>query len=87
MKTLHVAWCVVIAALYAGAQDVSLKFEVASVKPNTARSGSSIGGMTQGDRFIATNVTLVQLLRTAYGVQEFQIAGQPAWAGSDRYDI
>lgn len=64
-----------------------LRFEVASVKSNDSASGISNGGGVRGDRFTATNVTVVQLLRSAYGVQEFQIADQPGWAGIDRFDI
>src|SRR5437773_6864089 len=69
------------------AQNPRLTFEVASVKPNNTRSGSSVSGGNQGDRFYSTNVTLTQLVRSAYGVQEFQISGQPGWSDSDRFDI
>jgi uncharacterized protein (TIGR03435 family) len=43
--------------------------------------------LVRGDRFTSTNVTLIQLLRIAYGVQEFQIAEQPGWAGTERFDV
>jgi uncharacterized protein (TIGR03435 family) len=38
-------------------------------------------------RYIATNVTLSQLVRDAYGVQEFQIANQPGWFDAERFDV
>jgi uncharacterized protein (TIGR03435 family) len=62
-------------------------FEVASVKANTSgeRFGS-LGALT-GGRFNATNVTLEWLLKTAYHVEPFQIAGVPAWGNSERFDI
>jgi uncharacterized protein (TIGR03435 family) len=47
----------------------------------------SLGGNVKGDRFTATNVTLIQLLQNAYNIQEFQISGHPDWAGTDRYDV
>jgi uncharacterized protein (TIGR03435 family) len=76
--------CVSLGAI---AQNARLEFEVASLKPNKSGSGSAISGLLQGDRFSSTNVTLSQMVRTAYGVQEFQIAGQPGWFDSERFDI
>jgi uncharacterized protein (TIGR03435 family) len=32
-------------------------------------------------------VSLLSLLRTAYAVQEFQLAGYPAWAETDKFDV
>ncbi len=36
---------------------------------------------------VATNVTLLILLRWAYNVAQFQIVGEPGWASTDTYDI
>ena len=69
------------------AQNASPAFEVASVKPNDSGTTIANAGRVIGERFTATNVTVVQLLRSAYGVQEYQITGQPGWAGIDRFDI
>jgi uncharacterized protein (TIGR03435 family) len=79
------AWLLV--AVAAAAQDARPAFEVASIKPNDSNSGVSNGGRLTGDRFTATNVTVVQMLRNAYGIQEFQIQGGPGWVGIDRFDI
>jgi len=86
MRALLVGVCVSL-AVAVQAQNALPAFEVASVKPNNSGDPVSNGGRVIGDRFTATNVTVVQLLRSAYGVQEFQIAGQPGWAGIDRFDI
>jgi uncharacterized protein (TIGR03435 family) len=40
-----------------------------------------------GGRVSATNVTLGQLVRGAYGIQESQILGKPDWFDSARWDI
>jgi hypothetical protein len=45
------------------------QFEVASVKPNKSGSRGG-GGLRQGDRFVATNVTLRMLLQFAYRPQD-----------------
>lgn len=62
-------------------------FEVASVKPNKTGDGRIMFGLQPGGRFNATNVTLRMLLRQAFNVQEFQIAGGPEWMASDRFDV
>ena len=64
-------------------------FEVSSVKPN--KSGPNAGPMSSaGTRFVATNVTLRELVTYAYRQPEdqaLQIIGAPNWANSDRFDI
>jgi uncharacterized protein (TIGR03435 family) len=70
------------------------EFEAASIKPNNSTApGRRIG--IPGDRFIATNEPLWQLIATAYGAPGFlpqllanyQISGGPKWINSDRFDI
>lgn len=72
----------------------SLAFEAASIKPNNSTwPGRSIG--VPGDRFIATNEPLSQLIAVAYGVPgplpqplaKDQISGGPNWINSDRFDV
>jgi uncharacterized protein (TIGR03435 family) len=62
-------------------------FEVASVKPNTSGDLRVMFGMRPGGRFTATNVPLRELIRMAYGLQNFQIQGGPDWLGSERFDV
>jgi uncharacterized protein (TIGR03435 family) len=61
-------------------------FEVASIKPNKSSDVLSSAAL-QGGRFTATNITLRELIRVAYDVQNAQIAGGPSWIGSERFDI
>ena len=63
-----------------------LAFEVASIKPNSSGDGR-VMMQNQPGRFMATNVTLRQLIRNAYQLQDFQITGGPGWMASDRFDI
>jgi uncharacterized protein (TIGR03435 family) len=62
-------------------------FEAASVKRNA--SGDAGGAMRTepGGRFVCTNSTLRALLRYAWNVRDFQIAGAPEWFEADRYDV
>jgi bla regulator protein blaR1 len=68
----------------------------ASIKPNkndTPMAGFNIKGksfsavMFKPDRFMATNFTLHQLIRLAYGVQDSQILSGPNWLNSAKYDV
>lgn len=75
----------VLAAALVWAESPS--FEVASVKAN--HSGDHMVSLMNapGGRFTAKNVSVKMLIRLAYKVQDFQIAGGPAWIDSERYDI
>jgi uncharacterized protein (TIGR03435 family) len=68
------------------ATTANVRFEVASIKENKSGSQNS-SSRTAGERYSGTNVSLIGLLRTAYAVQEFQIAGYPAWAETDKFDV
>ena len=70
----------------AGAASQRPAFEVASIKPNHSGLRSGSFGWT-GDRFIATNIPLKNLIEYAYRVKGFQLSGDPSWAGSEGYDI
>ena len=62
-------------------------FEVASVRPNTSGDGRVMMSIQPGGRFTATGVPLRQLIRNAYGIQDFQIVDAPGWVADARYDI
>lgn len=82
-----------VAALagHPGAQepDPSLAFEVASVKPGSARTGGPMmmGMRPQGERFTATNVPLATLVSLAHQVKINQLIGVPEWAKDEHFDI
>jgi hypothetical protein len=62
-------------------------YEVASVKPNKSGDMGIRIGIAPGGRFTVTNASLVDILRTAFGIQNFQVVGGPDWIDSDRFDI
>ena len=63
------------------------EFEVASVKPTATQDGSLAVHFPPGGRFSIRNLTLKQLLQTAYAVQAYQISGGPGWITSAGFDI
>jgi len=61
-------------------------FEVASIKPSGPDyQGMFVQGQPGGVRI--RGATLKALVATAYNVRVFEIAGAPAWAGADPFDI
>lgn len=66
-------------------------FDVASVKPNTSGNSGRVLSPVPGGRFVATNVTLRQLVAFAFGVPnshfEMIVIGGPDWIDADRFDV
>lgn len=67
------------------AQD--LVFEVASVKPAAPNQQDRGFVIQPGDKLRAYNMSLLRLMMTAYGVEQFQITGGPEWIRSLAWDI
>jgi uncharacterized protein (TIGR03435 family) len=66
--------------------DATPGFEVATIKPSTSgRPGKGIG--FRGRHFTTVNFNVNDLIGMAYGLQDKQIVGGPAWFGSELYDI
>jgi uncharacterized protein (TIGR03435 family) len=63
------------------------RFDVASVKPNHSGAAESSSIVIPGGRYSATNVTVRQLVKSAYGLHDDQIVGGPDWIDKDRFDI
>jgi uncharacterized protein (TIGR03435 family) len=62
-------------------------FEVASIKPSRNPSADSNLDSAPGGRLTATNITVRELIRLAYGVKDYQIEHAPGWLEGERYDI
>jgi uncharacterized protein (TIGR03435 family) len=82
---------VVIGNLATPIASFAQQFEVATIKPtpedNAGNGQPSITMFLPGGGFHRTNSTLKQLVRIAYGVQDFQVSGGPNWADGDRFDV
>ncbi len=99
MTSTHRSWLVIGAGLllvpfavgFMSAQTQSTgdqpKFEVASVRENTAGDGKVMFGIQPGGRFTTVNVPLSNLITQAYGLQRSQLVGGPDWMESARFDI
>jgi uncharacterized protein (TIGR03435 family) len=63
------------------------RVEAATIKLNTTGRARITFGIQPDGRFTATNIPLRDLIRIAYGFQNFQIVGGPDWIQRDRFDI
>ena len=63
------------------------KFEVATIKRNVSGASGAEDVFQPDGRYRALNMRLRDLVATAYRVRGFQVAGGPAWAASERFDI
>ena len=63
-------------------------FEVATLKISAAH-GSGVTAMSPygTERFTVTNASADLLVQIAFGVQPYQIVGEPAWFESELYDL
>ena len=62
-------------------------FEVASVKPSNPDAAGPRAMPPVGGRFTASNLTLRELVRRAYGLFDAELVGGPDWQTSRRFDI
>ena len=69
------------------AQPPSPTFDVASIKPNTSGDSRSGTRSLPGGRVAITNQRLRDVIRTAYGSEDMEVIGGPAWIDADRWDI
>jgi bla regulator protein BlaR1 len=76
---------------------IKFEFESVSIKPN--QSGAALGtispvkSMMLNGGILASNATLMDLIRAAYGieaapgVEDGRVVGAPSWTTSERYDV
>jgi len=62
------------------------KFDVASIKINATNDGI-VFDQAQKGRFTLAGYTLAAMIRSAYGLQEFQIIGGPDWINAERFNV
>jgi uncharacterized protein (TIGR03435 family) len=62
-------------------------FAVATVKLSPESEADDWGTQIRGHRFVATHVSMNDLMGYAYGVNAQQIDHAPAWFGSERFDL
>jgi uncharacterized protein (TIGR03435 family) len=69
------------------AQGPKPTFEVASVKRSQSVRQDWSQNIQPGGRFIATNVSLVNLIQYAYFIRDYQVDQVPSWVRTERFDV
>ena len=74
--------------LFAQSSTAPPAFNIADVH-SSARSTNPFfqGGVLRGERYVAKNATMVDLIATAYGVDNEKVVSGPSWLDTDRFDI
>jgi uncharacterized protein (TIGR03435 family) len=66
---------------------VSERFEVASIRPSSAKGGRPSFKSNPGGGIQATNVTLELLIQMAYAIRPERLSGGPGWTDSEEYTV
>jgi len=83
-----VGFALVSGAVLAQSDDATPKFEIADVHVSPPSSIQMMrGGFYQGGRYELRNATMVDLIRTAWGVDAERVVGGPGWLVTDRFDV
>lgn len=69
------------------APEAAPRFEVATIKPSDPKNCCGYFWNVDGMRFRTGNTNLRWLIRFAFGLNDKQIVGEPAWADDDLYDV
>ncbi len=88
-RAISAAVMLVLGCCAALAQTAAIpRFDVASIRPVPAMAREPIDFRIQpGGRLTITNLTLKIMVREAFGVKNYQIAGGPVWLDTDRFDV
>ena len=85
---MRILLTVLLLATTVSAQNTAPAFEVASVKRVVDVPVNFPGVLLQrGGRVTSPGTNVRQLILVAYGLQDLQLSGGPAWLGSERYAI
>ena len=87
MNNVKLCIAVVVTAAGVTAAAQRAQFEVASVKLHTSDDQRVYMVLQPTGRFVAANIPLRLLIRSAYQLQDDQIVGGPDWLATDRFDI
>lgn len=86
MRSSRLSAIVVLSSLAAAVQTQTPAFDVVSIRPNPGPGNNLIRPTTNG-QLTVTGATLRALILRAYGMNDVQVLGAPAWADSERFDI
>jgi len=82
---------ILLALLWGTASAQPSRFEVADVHPSPPtvnyHQRYTTGGQLYGDRYEIRRATMLDLIDTAWGVDQRDVVGGPSWLDMDRFDV
>jgi uncharacterized protein (TIGR03435 family) len=88
VKSLLAALTLTTMLTYAQSADISVPFEVASIKRSIAPDARGSMGSQPGGRFVMVNGTVQSLITFAYNLPLDDLTvGAPGWTRSERYNV
>jgi uncharacterized protein (TIGR03435 family) len=86
--TIQAIYGAAIFAGIAGAQPAKPAFEIADVHASAPFKNATMqGGVLRNGRYEIRRATMLDLIRSAYGVSPDTVVGGPAWLAWDRFDV
>jgi uncharacterized protein (TIGR03435 family) len=76
-----------VATLIAFQPQAAVTFDVAVIRPNPSGDNNTHITFPGSGRLVVENASLRTLLRNAYSVLPFQLAGAPGWQDDAKFDI
>src|SRR5690349_23666714 len=75
-------------ALFAQSADTQRAFDAADIHLSPRSTNPNMtGGVLRSGRYELRKATMVDLIKTAYGVDADSVVGGPNWIESDRFDV
>jgi uncharacterized protein (TIGR03435 family) len=74
-------------AMFAQSSEVAPKFGIVEIQASAPNTVPRMRSRFSGGRYELGNATMADLIRTAWGVDEDNLAGGPAWIDADRFDV
>jgi uncharacterized protein (TIGR03435 family) len=78
-------------AVYGQAEETAARFVVADVHPSANSTNPDAydmsGGLVSGGNYYLKRATMLDLIRTAYGVDPQKVIGGPSWLDLNRFDV
>src|SRR5215510_10611652 len=74
-------------AVFGQSSSTQASFEVADVHISPRGTSTAMRTLLRGGRYELQNATMVDLVRTAYGIDAENVFGGPNWVEFDRFDI
>ena len=84
----HISFVALLSGAFGQSTPIKPAFQIADVHVSApARNPNMQGGVLRAGRYELRQATMLDLIKTAYGVDPDAVVGGPSWLESDRFDV